>query len=179
MIEERSFRSDQRRVALAMTAGAITTVFALTAGALLDRKLGPLAFAEHVRFAITVDIVIVMWLAATVANTARLRFQSPEDVDGSVAGHGSQRVRNAASVTQNTTEQSVLAVASHGALAATFDAARGTIVACVILFSIGRLLFWMGYGGGATRRALGFALTYYPSVAALFLSGLAAMTLIQ
>jgi uncharacterized membrane protein YecN with MAPEG domain len=38
-----------------------------------------------------------------------------------------------------------------------------------ILFLVGRVLFWRGYAQGAPARALGFALTFYPSVAMLLL----------
>ena len=38
------------------------------------------------------------------------------------------------------------------------------IPAAVILFLCGRVLFVRGYRGGAPSRAVGFALTYYPSV---------------
>jgi hypothetical protein len=43
------------------------------------------------------------------------------------------------------------------------------------LFSAGRLLFWMGYQHGAPRRALGFGLTFYPTIAALLITS-ASMT---
>jgi len=36
-----------------------------------------------------------------------------------------------------------------------------------IAFSVGRVLFFTGLKGGAPSRALGFALTFYPSVAML------------
>jgi uncharacterized membrane protein YecN with MAPEG domain len=36
-----------------------------------------------------------------------------------------------------------------------------------MLFFLGRVLFWQGYVRGAPARALGFALTFYPTVAML------------
>lgn len=39
-----------------------------------------------------------------------------------------------------------------------------------MLFSIGRWLFAAGYARGAGARALGFALTFYPTVAALLVA---------
>jgi uncharacterized membrane protein YecN with MAPEG domain len=50
---------------------------------------------------------------------------------------------------------------------ATFVRAVAVIDALVILFAVGRLLFWIGYRRGAAGRAFGFALTFYPSVLAL------------
>jgi uncharacterized membrane protein YecN with MAPEG domain len=37
------------------------------------------------------------------------------------------------------------------------------------VFFVGRILFWRGYARGAPARALGFALTFYPSVAMILL----------
>ncbi len=38
-----------------------------------------------------------------------------------------------------------------------------------VLFAVGRVLFWRGYARGAPGRAMGFGLTFYPSVALLAL----------
>jgi len=46
---------------------------------------------------------------------------------------------------------------------------QAVIPAAAILFFIGRVLFWRGYARGAPGRALGFALTFYPTVAMLLL----------
>ena len=43
------------------------------------------------------------------------------------------------------------------------------ILAAAILFFVGRFLFIRGYAGGAPARALGFAMTFYPSVLMLFI----------
>jgi len=40
-----------------------------------------------------------------------------------------------------------------------------------ILFVFGRILFWRGYARGAPARALGFALTFYPTLAMLLTIG--------
>ncbi len=58
----------------------------------------------------------------------------------------------------------------------TFRAGATMLTALAILFCIGRALFWAGYGRGAGGRALGFALTFYPTIAAFGLS--AAMLLL-
>ena len=44
---------------------------------------------------------------------------------------------------------------------------QAAVPVAVILFVIGRVLFWRGYAHGAPARALGFALTFYPSVVML------------
>jgi len=43
------------------------------------------------------------------------------------------------------------------------------IPAAVVLFVLGRVLFLRGYRGGAPSRAIGFALTFYPTVLMLVL----------
>jgi uncharacterized membrane protein YecN with MAPEG domain len=69
---------------------------------------------------------------------------------------------------QNTLEQTAIAipvylcwgvVASHAMLA--------MVAAAGILFLAGRLLFFIGYSGGAASRAFGFALTFYPTLVLL------------
>ena len=46
---------------------------------------------------------------------------------------------------------------------------QAAVPAAAILFFLGRLLFWRGYSHGAPARALGFALTFYPTVVMLVL----------
>ena len=46
-----------------------------------------------------------------------------------------------------------------------------TVPLAALAFAIGRVLFFRGYGDGARARALGFALTFYPSLAMLLCNG--------
>ena len=43
----------------------------------------------------------------------------------------------------------------------------GQVAEILTMFLLGRVLFFAGYAGGAPRRALGFALTFYPTVTLL------------
>ncbi|MGA2776038.1 MAG: hypothetical protein ABSF94_00665 [Steroidobacteraceae bacterium] len=43
-------------------------------------------------------------------------------------------------------------------------------------FCIGRLWFWIGYQRGPAARAFGFAISFYPSVAALLVCGWALLS---
>jgi uncharacterized MAPEG superfamily protein len=72
---------------------------------------------------------------------------------------------------QNTLEQTVLAAFAYGAwlLIPPAGGAR-TVALCACLFSVGRLLFFVGYARGAAARSLGFALTFYPTVGLIALS---------
>ena len=123
------------------------------------------------RFTTVAAALAVMgaWLAIGVGNIARLRFFSAEAIDAG-GTDGDPAVRNARAILQNTLEQAVLAAITYGSLAITQERSRALIVTLAALFSAGRLLFWAGYAHGAAARALGFALTFYPSVAGLLVA---------
>ncbi len=167
MTAARGFRQEQRRVALAMAGALATTIVVMGAAALLDRSGPATPFPSRLHFALRADAFVVLWLAAAIGNVARLRFFSEQDIAAGAATTGTDRVRIAGAVLQNTWEQVGLAVVTHLIVAAAFDASNALIAALVCLFAIGRLLFWAGYAQGASRRAFGFALTFYPSVVAL------------
>jgi hypothetical protein len=66
---------------------------------------------------------------------------------------------------QNTLEQVVLAIPAYGAwLWLAPEGRRGLVIFCAGLFGLGRLLFFLFYKYGAPARALGFTLTFYPTV---------------
>ena len=135
---------------------------------------GPtLPFDDRLRLALHADVFVVAWLAAAIANVARLRFFSAQDIAGSSADDASHDVRTANAILQNTFEQAALAIVTHLIVAATFERSVPVVYALVGLFVIGRLLFWTGYTHGAQGRAFGFALTFYPSVLALVASAVA------
>jgi hypothetical protein len=73
---------------------------------------------------------------------------------------------------QNTLEQTVLAFLVHLAWATVMPVSRVSVIpAATLLFLFGRVLFTWRYRGGAPARALGFALTFYPSVLMLIIIG--------
>ena len=119
---------------------------------------------------------MAIWFAAAIANVARLRFFSERDIAGSSAGPGSDEIRSAGAILQNTFEQAALAVAAHLVIAATFARSVALIDVMVVLFAAGRLLFWIGYEHGAEGRAFGFALTFYPSLVGLIAAAAVAGT---
>ena len=130
---------------------------------------------HRLRFALRLDLLVVVWLAVAIANVARLRFFSPHDIAGSSVGTASEPVRAAGAILQNTFEQVVLAVVTHLIVAASFARSDAIVVPLACLFAIGRLLFWAGYGRDAPDRAFGFALTFYPTALALLVSAGAAL----
>jgi hypothetical protein len=118
------------------------------------------------------DILLVICLAGNIAIIARHRFITPEDMDGSGLTEGTARVRVYQASLQNTLEQMVLAIPTHAIWAVTMPRGwQGVIAVAAVLFLVGRLLFWRGYASGASARALGFALTFYPSLLMLLMLG--------
>ena len=116
-------------------------------------------------------LVLGLWVAATVGDVARRRFASQGAIGGGDRIDPQVDVANA--VLRNTMEQAVLAGLAYTALTLSSDHARVPVALFAACFSAGRLLFWTGYRDGAEARALGFALTFYPSVAALLMAAMA------
>ncbi|MEO1986396.1 MAG: MAPEG family protein [Martelella sp.] len=169
MTDKEEFRVTQRRVAFGMAASMAIALVAIAAALLLAD--GPsLPVADRLAFAARADVFVIIWLAAAIANVARLRFFSPQDMDGSGMSEASEKVRIGNAVLQNTLEQAVLAIPVHLALAALLPRPAALIMVLVGLFSVGRALFWFGYRKGAAARAFGFALTFYPSLLSLVLA---------
>lgn len=105
-----------------------------------------------------------------VARLAKHRFATPQDIQGSALTEGAERARLLQAMLQNTLEQAMLAVPLYLAASLFLPPRLLSLVACgAILFTVGRLLFFLGYEKGARSRAAGFGLTFYPSVALLFL----------
>ncbi len=146
-------------------AGAVLVTAAVIAASLAFGS--PAALSNRLAVAIMVDLVVVAWLAAGIANVARLRFLSPSDIAGDGRTDASVAVRDAAAILQNTLEQVVLAIPVHIAAAMVIDRSLTLLVALGLIFTIGRIAFWRGYSGGAQARAFGFALTFYPTLATL------------
>jgi uncharacterized membrane protein YecN with MAPEG domain len=148
---------------LAITvAGLGMTVLLLRAGSL------PSALVGRLQLLALSALVPTATLAVSIARLAAHRFRTPQDFDGSGLTSGTDRAKLLQALLQNTLEQVVLALpvyAAWGMLAP----ARLLPVMCVaaVLFLFGRVLFFRGYAGGASSRALGFALTFYPTVVLL------------
>ena len=160
----------QRGVAQGMAAGALASLAVLALAIILN----PLGFPEHVALqaraslAASVSLVPIVFVFASIARLAKHRFFTPEDIDGGGLSPGTARAKVLQALLQNTLEQTVLAVGLYAAWAVlapgTWLSALPLLAGC---FALGRALFFSGYEGGAPRRALGFALTFYPTVMAL------------
>jgi len=155
-----------------MIVGAATTIIVIV-GAIVT---GPMSLsteatvAERLAFALRADAFIALWLGASIGLLAKHRFFTPEDIDGGGLSRGSETANVLQATLQNTLEQTVLAVLVHLVWAILMPVSWiSAIPAAVILFMCGRVLFLRGYRGGAPSRAIGFTLTFYPSVLMLLL----------
>jgi hypothetical protein len=162
-----NFAREQRAVAIRMALAVLLSAVAVGVAVFLCWKGAPESFEARLTSALVCDLAVVAWLAACIANVARLRFLSATDIAGSAGATATERVRFAGAILQNTLEQVALAVPVHLALACALPRASESLVVLAALFCLGRVLFWRGYTAGAGGRALGFALTFYPTVMAL------------
>jgi len=162
----------QRGVLRGMAVGVVVTLVTLALAILAHPSaLTPeQGFAAAIAHALRWDVLLVVCLTANVGLLARHRFFTADDIDGGGLTKGTPQAQVLQSVLQNTLEQTVLGLSIHiiwaAAMPQTWQAA---VPAAAILFFVGRVLFWRGYAHGASARALGFALTFYPSVAMLIL----------
>ena len=162
----------QRGVLKGMVVGALTSLVVVV-GAILwgPMALSPTATAgERIAFALQADVLVALWLAVSVGLLAKHRFFTPEDIDGGGLSPGSETAKVLQATLQNTLEQTVLAVLVHLGWAILMPVSWiSAIPAAVVLFLCGRVLFLRGYRGGAPSRAVGFTLTFYPSVLMLII----------
>lgn len=116
-------------------------------------------------------LVLGLWLAAAIGAVAQRRFSSTVAIGS--RDHVDRAIDGANAILRNTAEQVLLAGLAYTALTLLSDHARVPVALFAACFSAGRLLFWVGYRDGVDAKALGFALTFYPSVAALLMATVA------
>ncbi len=148
-------------VAATITATAIGGAIWMSPGVLLPAD----DIGSRLRYVLLCDVLLGFWLLISIGTLARHRFFSPEDIDGGGLAPGTAQAKIHQSILQNTLEQTVLAVIVFSACAFLFPIGwLASLPMATVLFAIGRILFWRGYKHGASARALGFGLTFYPTV---------------
>ena len=162
----------QRGVRQGIIIGALLSIAGLAAGiAFLPNSLTvDSSMGDRLAYALKADILVIFWLLHSIGRLAGHRFFTPEDIDGSGLTAGTDKAKVLQSVLQNTLEQTVLAITLHLIWAVIMPVAwMPGILAAAMLFFIGRVFFLRGYAGGAPARALGFSLTFYPSILMLLI----------
>ena len=163
----------QRGVARGIVAGATITVAALALAVLMlpESVLPADDVANRLSFALKWDALLALCLLLSIGRLARHRFFTPDDIDGGGLSSGTSQAHVLQATLQNTLEQVALGVVTHLIWAVTMPQAwQAAIPAAATLFVVGRILFIRGYDGGAPARALGFALTFYPTVVMLLIA---------
>lgn len=159
--------SEQRGVAIGMASALLAAVTALALAAVF----GGARIAPGVSIEFRLELLAASLIAPAaslffcIARLAKHRFFTPEDINGSALVEGSSRARLLQALLQNTLEQAALALPVYLACAFTFPSHLLALVpAAAAMFLVGRVLFYIGYSGGAPSRAFGFAFTFYPTV---------------
>lgn len=162
----------QRGVRRGIITGAVLTIAGLAAGiAFLPTSLTiDSSMGDRLAYALKADILVICWLLHSIGRLGGHRFNTPEDIDGSGLTTGTEQAKVLQSILQNTLEQTILAISLHLIWAVVMPVSWiPGILAAAILFFAGRFLFMRGYVGGAPARALGFSLTFYPSILMLLI----------
>ena len=81
-----AFRSEQRVVVFAIALAALITLLVLGIATAVARSDVPVPFDARLQHALRLDLFVVAWLLATIANVARLRFFSERDIGGGGSG---------------------------------------------------------------------------------------------
>lgn len=125
----------------------------------------PTDLAERLRFGILASVFVLAFVAVAVMMVSTGRRMSAEDIGGSAAGPPSDKLAIKIAFLQNTFEQAVLAAGAFMGWAVMVEGPwLALVVAAVVLFGVGRVLFYRGYPQGASGRALGMSLTMTPTL---------------
>jgi uncharacterized membrane protein YecN with MAPEG domain len=161
-----SFTTPQRHVALGAATGVAITIAALGVVALMHPFASVFSMSTGRVQVVALSVLApALALAVSIARLATHRFRTPQDIDGSGLTSGTDQAKLLQALLQNTLEQLALALPVYVAWGALAPAHLVEVVLmAALLFLLGRVLFFWGYRRGAPGRALGFALTFYPTV---------------
>lgn len=122
--------------------------------------------ADRIAFTLKWSVLPASMLAAGVLAVSNARFFS-EAIDP-LAGREGRLTQVCIRYLQNTLEQFVLMLVASLALAANLEPAQMTwIPALALLWTVGRIAFWVGYAIDPLARTFGFALTFVPTLGVL------------
>lgn len=125
----------------------------------------PVSLLDRLVFGLHSSAVPLAWLVFAIANVARRRRQSVEDIRGSAFGQPSQKLAIHSAFLQNTLEQVIILVGALLILATLLEGVWLTLLpAAVVVFSVGRLMFFLQYNEKPESRALGMVITMWPAI---------------
>ncbi|PID45010.1 MAG: hypothetical protein CSB47_10210 [Proteobacteria bacterium] len=161
----------QSGVLRGMLLGASITLCIIGLGSYLNPfgYTNSLNFIDKLTVAILWCLIPATFLAISIGRLAKHRFFTPEDIDGGgLSGNDTKQASLLQTLLQNTLEQTLLASLVYCAWSIVMPSTWLSVVPIsAIAFGLGRILFFIGYKKGAPSRALGFTLSFYPSIAML------------
>ena len=166
-------KSQQRKiVASALVSAAFCSAILYASYLLLPRYFSfPKDMAGRLALAAQLSMFVLIWVVIGVRMVSRVRFYSPEDMNGSAYTIPSDKIAVPRAFLQNTVEQAMIAVGALVALATLLSGPPLALLpAAVFLFGIGRIAFLWGYPKGAAARAFGMVTTVLPFLAGYILS---------
>jgi hypothetical protein len=164
------FTNKQRMVVIFAVIGLGISLAMLYIGTHSTWGQSPAPWSLHMRLnALALALLVPgIFLLISIGRLANHRFFTPADIDGNPSHPDTPQAIELQRVLQNTLEQALLAAIAYiiWALIAP-DHWLLTLPLAATLFAVGRVLFYIGHSKGAAGRALGFALTFYPTVVLL------------
>lgn len=169
-----NLREEQRRISRGAARALGWSVLAFAAAHFLVPRfvdLQRLDLRMHLNWWAGSCLVLTLWVMAGVGMVSTRRRRSEADIQGSAFAPPSPAIAVPAAFLQNTLEQAFIGVFTQLAMVLVLGAlALPLLVACAVLFSIGRARFLAGYPHGAGARSFGMALTAMPSLFSLVLT---------
>mgnify|MGYP000408518504 FL=1 len=158
-----SLNVKQKIVVRSALIGLVISAFSLCSASLIPvHEIVPGGRAVLVAKAL---LALGLCLAFCIGRMATHRFLSPEDIDGDPQRSDSPKGLELQKILQNTLEQAVLATFAYTTWSVLApDNWLGVLLIAPALFVVGRILFITRHSQGAVGRAIGFALTFYPTV---------------
>ncbi|MGL5291592.1 MAG: MAPEG family protein [Vibrionaceae bacterium] len=159
--------TEQRGVASGIVAAILLSISFFCLAVIFEPIAIPATATIRFRLHLTAICLLALSLPQfiCIARLAKHRFFTPEDINGSGLTIGTARAKLLQALLQNTIEQTLFSLCIYIACVFIFPAHFLILIpAAVVQFLLGRILFYLRYNEGASARALGFALTFYPTV---------------
>ncbi len=158
--------SKQQQVKYGAAAAAVASAVFIYFGYRFYPFAGPelMSMADRLAFVFQCELFAMLMLLAGIGTIAKQRFQNKEAIDGATSNLPPAIELNLRYL-QNTFEQFVLVVIAHLVLVTVIDSESVKIIPLLVCWwVIGRILFWLGYHQFPVGRAVGFGITFYPTV---------------
>ena len=164
----RSSSEERAAVARGMATGAILSIFMFTIGMLAlppGKQQDFPTRLEHLIYTLRWQSLTAITFLFGIVRIASMRFFTT--AMDPLSGKGEYLIAVDTRYLQNTLEQFLLSVTGHVILSTYLSAHMQSraVPSLVVIFVTGRVLFYVGYSQSSVKRAAGFAMTFYPSVA--------------